>query len=332
MGANSSIEWCTHTFNPWWGCQRVSEGCTRCYAETLANRYGHAVWGPAKTTQRRAMSEQYWRQPLKWNRDAEQAGERARVFCASMADVFEEHPQLPPLRERLWTLIEQTPMLDWLLLTKRPEHIDQMLPSRWRRAEQGMPRNVWLGFSAEDQRRFDERWAIMEWLKRMWYPSIVFLSAEPLLGPLDISEALDEIDLGDEEHQRWSGTLDWVIVGGESGAQARPMHPDWVRSLRNQCQAAGIPFFFKQWGSARPYTHVDHLLNKSDPFAIGPDGQCITSRMFWRDPERYAGYAVMKRLGKKAAGRLLDGRAWNEFPNDERRMAEKAIEVSGEAS
>jgi len=321
MGATTEISWTDATFNPWWGCLKVSPGCTNCYALTLSKRFGHDIWGPSKTTSRRTFGPKHWAEPLKWNKEAEQAGQRKRVFCASMADVFEDHPQLPPERAKLWTLIEQTSWLDWLLLTKRPENIDQMLPDRWRRADKGFPHNVWLGFSAEDQQRFDERWQIMEWVKRMWYPRVVFCSAEPLLGPLDISDALTEIDLGDDEHQVWSATLDWVIAGGESGRGARPACPDWFRGLRDQCQAAGISYHFKQWGEYEPYEedaqppfwndqhgrmYDGHGLNIIDPES-GEMGRG------WHEESLCSPYAF-RRVGKHAAGRLLDGREWNEMP------------------
>ena len=121
MGANSKIEWTTHTFNPWWGCTKVSEACKHCYAEAWAKRVGQNVWGPKP--ERRLLSDNHWRQPLKWNRDAANAAERPRVFCASMADVFEDRDELIEHRDRLFDLIEATPKLDWLVLTKRPQNV-----------------------------------------------------------------------------------------------------------------------------------------------------------------------------------------------------------------
>ena len=247
-----------HTWNPWWGCQRVSPGCEHCYAETLAHRYNYRVWGPAKTTGRRMMSENYWRQPLRWDKAAAAAGERHRVFCASMADVFEDHPDLTDPRRRLWELISVTPALDWLLLTKRPENVNDMLPALWTQSAHGVPPNIWIGTSVEDQHRADER---IPHLLRV--PARVrFLSCEPLLGPVDLSgSTVDGVwidqeyaDLNNElgrvvEAEGWP--IHWVIVGGESGAGARPMHPEWARSLRDQCQAAGVAYFLKQMGGAR---------------------------------------------------------------------------------
>lgn len=276
---NSSIEWTDHTFNPWWGCIKVSPGCEHCYAETLSNRYGHKVWGPAKTTDRRMMSDNYWRQPIKWDRLAQVSGQRKRVFCASMADVFEHHPQVGEARNDLFSLIRMTPNLDWLLLTKRPENIEQMVPESWLDAP--VP-NVWYGTSCEDQQRADER--IPHLLN---VPARVrFLSCEPLLGPIKLDP--------------WNGGhtgIDWVIAGGESGPGARPMSITWARSLRDQCVAAGVAFHFKQWGQFTPYYEA------VDPAA----GKLIMSEY----PR-----GTMKRVGKHAAGRLLDGREWNQLPTE----------------
>src|SRR5918911_4563294 len=179
MGAKTEIEWTTHSFNPHWGCLEVSPGCDHCYARELARRFGRQVWGPPRLTQRMITSAANWRQPLAWNRIAAAEGRRHRVFCASMADVFEYHPQLDPVRTRLWELIAATPWLEWQLLTKRPMHIARMLPPSW--LEQPRP-NVWLGTSVEDQIRAELR---IPHLVRV--PARVrFLSCEPLLGPLNL--------------------------------------------------------------------------------------------------------------------------------------------------
>jgi protein gp37 len=306
---NSKIEWTTHTFNPWWGCQRVSPGCEHCYAEALAKRFGHQVWGPAKTTQRRAMSRNYWNQPRRWDEQARKAGRRARVFCASMADVFEDHPQLDDWRADLFDLIRLTPHLDWLLLTKRPENILTMIPTAWRH---GAPANVWYGTSCEDQRRADER--IPELLK---VPAVVrFLSCEPLLGPVTLRRWV-------RPSPGWAADpIHWVIAGGESGPGARPMHPSWVYALRDECQAAGdIAFFFKQWGEYEPYEE-----DAQPPFWNDQHGRTIDGHWLdvlnpltgdlnpgWHEDSLHSPYAF-RRVGKKAAGRLLDGRTWDEVP------------------
>jgi protein gp37 len=216
-----------YTFNTWWGCCKVSQECKHCYAEGIAARYGHRVWGPAATTGRRFFGEAHWREPLSWNAEAARDGHRRNVFCASMADVFEDHPDVGPARERLWPLIEHTPWLNWLLLTKRPDLIGRFAP--WT-AKGTWPDNVWLGTSIGLQQHAAPRLDAL-----LSHPAVVrFVSAEPLLGSLDLTP--------------WLSALQWVIVGGESGVGARPMWPAWARSLREQCSAAGVPFFFKQWG------------------------------------------------------------------------------------
>jgi protein gp37 len=221
MGFNSNIEWTTHTFNPWWGCTKVSDGCKHCYAETLSKRYGHDVWGPNNS--RRLMSDNHWQGPIKWNAEAEKQYTRYRVFCASMADVFEENAPEGQLK-RLWELIKKTPNLDWQLLTKRPHLVADNLPSDWGKGYA----NVWLGTSVEDEQVID-RIAHLTAI-----PAVVhFLSLEPLLGPLP------DLPLKN---------INWVIVGGESGPGARTMNEDWILDIRLQCRAADVAFFFKQWG------------------------------------------------------------------------------------
>ena len=192
MGANSKIEWTTHTFNPWRGCQKVSAGCANSYAEAFSRRNPAVLgqWGPDGV--RVIAKDSYWQQPLKWDRQAAAAGgPRPRVFCASLADVFERRPELVEPRGRLFRLIDATPHLDWLILTKRPENIVGMMPAYFPNylAEAGamnqeaVRENVWLGTSVEDQAAADER--IPELLKMP--ARVVFLSCEPLLGPVDSS-------------------------------------------------------------------------------------------------------------------------------------------------
>lgn len=273
MAENSAIEWTDHTFNPWLGCTKISPACDHCYAEGWAKRTGQAaLW----QGERRRTSEANWREPLKWNKKAREFATRYRVFCASLADVFDN--QVPQeWRRDLWALIAATPSLDWLLLTKRPQNIDRMLPHAW---NCGWP-NVWLGTTVESRD---------EMLKRAHHlaaiPAAVrFWSCEPLLG--DIGAIPAEI------------MPDWVITGGESGPGARPMHPDWVRSLRDKCAAASVPFFFKQWG--------DWVSENQSPHDIVLPS---TSTYFWgrQDPSVY-------RVGKSRAGRLLDGVTHDEYPS-----------------
>ncbi|MGH2731424.1 MAG: DUF5131 family protein [Actinomycetota bacterium] len=251
MSEGSKIQWCDHSFNPWWGCARVSPGCANCYAERLAARWGHDLW--AKRGPRRRFGEAHWGEPLRWNRRAEREGRRARVFCASMADVFEDHPALAPEREKLWRLIEQTPWLEWQLLTKRPENVGGMAPwgSSW-------PPNVWLGVSAENQ-EFAER----RIHRLLQIPAALrFVSAEPLVGPIDLrglrapnSAPIDcpggeVIDPRDGIDAACPDRIHWVIAGGESGPGARPMDLAWARRLVADCRSVGVPVFVKQLGSA----------------------------------------------------------------------------------
>ena len=222
MGFESKIEWTTHTFNPWWGCTKVSDGCKFCYAESIAKRYGQNVWGPKSP--RRTMSDAYWQQPIKWNREARKLGSRAQVFCASMADVFE--PEAPAdQRERLWKIIQETPFLDWQLLTKRPQHILEFLPANW---GDGWD-NVWLGTSIEDQRV-----AVRSQQLNAVPAQVRFLSVEPLIG------AVNDLPLDG---------INWVIIGGESGPGARPMRAEWAQNVIEQCLDANVACFFKQAGS-----------------------------------------------------------------------------------
>jgi protein gp37 len=249
VSARTGIQWTNHTFNPWWGCIKVSPGCENCYAETFARRVGQRVWGPAKTTPRRVFGEKHWAEPLKWNREAEAAGERRRVFCASMADVFEDHPTAHAERLRLWELIRATPHLDWQLLTKRPENIAAYLPEDWGKGY----RNVWLGTTAEDQARLEDR---IGYLCRV-LARVHFLSVEPMLGPLDCTKVggLGYLRAG------WSPAvagIDWVIIGGESGPKARPFNIQWARSLVAQCRASNVAPFVKQLGRRPVVANDDH--------------------------------------------------------------------------
>ena len=176
MAKNSPIEWTDHTFNPWWGCSKVSPGCTNCYAETWSKRTGRTLWGPV--AERRFFSEKHWQQPVKWNADAQAEGKPKRVFCASMADVFEARKDLEDWRRRLWALVRSTPWLDWLLLTKRPQNVEGMVP--WGR---NWPDNIWLGTTVEDQTRAVERLPVL-----LKHPAKCrFLSCEPLLAGVDLA-------------------------------------------------------------------------------------------------------------------------------------------------
>lgn len=238
MGEDTKIEWCTHTFNGWVGCQKVSPACDHCYAEGWAKRTGNAqLW----TGERRRTSDANWRKPLAWNKAAAGASERPRVFCASLADVFDNQAQ-SDWREALWRLIDQCRSMDWLLLTKRPQNISKMLPTGVDLPAWPWP-HVWLGTTVENQEEADRRIPHL-----LATPAAVrFLSCEPLLGTVDLTAIPRTQSDGfmrplDGRFNR----LDWIIAGGESGPKRRPMDLAWMRSLRDQCEAAGVPFFGKQ--------------------------------------------------------------------------------------
>lgn len=250
MGSDSAITWTDHTFNPWWGCERVSPGCQHCYAETFAKRTGHTVWG--KGARRRFTNSGHWQEPFKWRNRAAAGepgvlgpGQPHLVFCASMADLFEDRDDHVPDRNRVFTLIELTsPHLVWQLLTKRPENVLRLVDDRW---PDGWPDNVWIGTTVEDQRRAEERIPHL-----LDIPARVrFLSCEPLLEAVD----LDRPEWLELELQAFGAhgavafpRVDWIIAGGESGPRHRPLDLDHARSLRAVAEKYSVPFFFKQVG------------------------------------------------------------------------------------
>ena len=314
MAENTKIEWTDHTFNPWIGCTKVSPGCDHCYAENLMDtRMGVASWRPG--AERVRTKEANWKMPLRWNAQADafmdQHGRRQRVFCASLADVFDNAVD-PQWRADLFKLIAETPNLDWLLLTKRIGNVRGMLAELAHGSDPDltlldmMPLpNVWIGATIVNQAEADRDIPkLLDVTAR-----VRFLSMEPLLGPVDLTHI--EVFGGDAEIFPLKGTtdcvddegaptddvpaLDWVIVGGESGPGARPMSPDWARSLRDQCAAAGVPFLFKQWG---------------EWISMLGQAEGVPVREMTTTPDGW----VMGHAGKKAAGRLLDGRTWDGFP------------------
>lgn len=240
MSEQTGISWTDHTFNPWWGCTRVSPGCVNCYAEQFDKRvFPVELWGatedqPAKFaakhwgpgSQRRTFGEKHWNEPLKWNRKAKEAGVYRKVFCASMADIFDKEAPAGE-RERLWNLIRQTDCLIWQLLTKRVEGYED-LPG-----DLMCSRFVWKGFTAEDQDHYDERWHKM----KRW-PGVTFCSYEPALGPLTTFKV-------------WHKPS-WIICGGESGHNRRPMEEAWARNVLRECRERGVAFFMKQMSAQTP--------------------------------------------------------------------------------
>ncbi|MDP4076198.1 phage Gp37/Gp68 family protein [Acidovorax sp. A1169] len=360
MSENSKIEWTDHTFNPWEGCQKVGPGCDHCYAETRNARFagGTAInWGPGAP--RRRTSASNWELPKRWNAQADafmaQHGRRQRVFCASLADVFDNAVDLL-WREDLFALINATPNLDWLLLTKRIGNVPAMVSiiPGW------LPDNVWLGATIVNQEEADR-----DIPKLLRVPARVrFLSMEPLLGPVNLRRWLQphcerhpgqlaadgkcEVCEGRgiwdmpgaeqlQEHEKGAirPGLDWVIAGGESGPGARPTLPQWPCYLRNQCTDARVPFLFKQWGEwhtqayststgepvFRQFTNFQEWVNKAQTWVQG--GICLDvhgrelrnggDMARARDADGFP-VTIMHKVGKKAAGRLLDGRTWDGFP------------------
>ena len=283
--AETKIEWAHFTFNPWRGCVKVSPACTHCYAEGWAKRTGKDIWG--QDAAREFAAPAYWKQPLQWNKEAAKEERFRRVFCSSLADVFEDREALKPSRRRLFDIIEATPNLIWLLLSKRPENMNRLSPAHWERF--GWPKNAWAGTTAENQEWFDKRVAHLTNVPAR----IHFMSLEPLLGSIDISGHLLAPHL---EGVKACHGVNWVIVGGESGGGARPMHPVWARDLRDQCQKADVPFLFKQWG--------EYGVELDGKHAFTP----VHSGVAMDEP------SAMYRVGKKIAGRVLDGRTWDQVP------------------
>ncbi|WP_419687388.1 phage Gp37/Gp68 family protein [Burkholderia theae] len=308
MSENTKIEWCDHTFNPWEGCQKVGPGCDHCYAETRNARFGGGTavnWGPGAP--RRRTSPVNWRKPLQWNRNGTFYaihGRRQRVFCASLADVFDNAVD-PAWHADLFDLIERTPNLDWLLLTKRIGNVMSMVSEAAQyqfdleRVEKpSLHENVWIGATIANRAEM-----LRDAEKLLAVPARVrFWSVEPMLG--DLGEIPIEL------------MPDWIICGGESGADARPMHPDWARDLRDQCADAGVPFLFKQWGEWAPGENCGGPPSRTERVADWFAGEWSFSTL---TPGAHDGLTcddepTVYRIGKKTAGRHLDGRTHDEFP------------------
>lgn len=308
MAENSSIEWCHHTQNFWIGCAKVSPGCDHCYAEvSTPARAMKVIWGA--NADRHMTGESNWSNPLRWNRNHDkfyaEHGTRQRVFCQSLSDVFDNHLGVVEARARMWKVIKATPNLDWLLLTKRIGNAKNMLPADW---GDGYP-NVWLGASIVNQEEADR-----DIPKLLEVPAKVrFLSMEPLLGPVRLDWSGHRVS---SPGSHIAGVIDWVIVGGESGHQARPMSIQWARALRDQCAGAGVPFLFKQWGEWAPA----RVRRAGEPgrFAFGdyehdPAAFHQTDE-FPRQFSMFGARCVLERVGKKTSGRLLDGVQHDGYP------------------
>lgn len=318
MSENTKIEWTDHTFNPWWGCTKVSPGCDHCYAETLDHRTGGAHWGAG--AERRRTGVKNWNDPVRWNAKADaflaEHGRRQRVFCASMADVFDN--QVPDQwREDLFELILATPNLDWLLLTKRIGNVGNMLPVPFD-FDKHYP-NVWLGATIVDQEEANRD------IPKLLAVSAAkcFLSMEPLLGPVNLTRlpvggGWYDVLGGWRDVKHWfpgfENQIDWVIVGGESGPGARPMHPDWARSLRDQCASAGVPFLFKQWGEWTPGENVKSSNGAVKTAKLFSGGWSFSKEELSDSGGHVDDEPDLYRIGKKEAGRFLDGRNWDGVP------------------
>jgi protein gp37 len=283
----TTIEWADEVWNPVTGCTKVSTGCQNCYAERVAGRF----WGERKFTDVRVHKERL-DDPLRWKKPR-------RVFVNSMSDLF--HKDVPfDFILRCWMAMAAADQHTFMILTKRPDRmhlfLNEWLPGAWGLAtmslqllDQPLP-NIWLGVSVENQKAADERIPLL-----LDTPAAVrFVSCEPLLGPVRLGKWLPYYDPTQHyalDMPSMKGKIDWVIAGGESGPGARPMHPDWARGLRDAAQLAQVPFFFKQWGEWREAGQ-----------SVEVEGNWVTQG------------TVMQRVGKKAAGRELDGRTWEEFP------------------
>ncbi|MDX3929188.1 MAG: phage Gp37/Gp68 family protein [Shinella sp.] len=286
MAENSAISWTTHTWNPWMGCTKVSPACDGCYAEALMDkRYGKVKWG---NHPRHRTGAHTWNDPFRWQKQAEKDGDRPFVFCASLADIFDNQVD-PQWRADAFDVMRQTPRLVYLLLTKRPQNIVKLSE-----AAGGLPQNAAIGATCEDQKRANINVPALLDAKGIVDPAFTFLSCEPLLSHIQIAEYLPN-KLWNDIPSWKQPELDWVITGGETdqgGHKARPTKPDWIRSLRDQCAAAGVPFHHKQNGE---WVSVSEVAGPGEHFKF-EDG------------------ATVRRIGKRLSGRTIDGVEHNAFP------------------
>jgi protein gp37 len=363
MAERTAIQWCDSTFNPWIGCTKVGPGCDHCYAEiSTPSRTRRIAWGPG--AQRQRTGDDYWKHPEKWNaerfykcacgwRGPDSAllnrnvaahspgcpscgntqrleGARRRVFCASLADVFDN--EVPAeWRTDLFRLIRRTPNLDWLLLTKRIGNVVPMINRALNDGHLLTSReplwpwsNVWLGITVVNQAEVDRD------VPKLLQTNVAvrFLSIEPMLGAIEFSNVTKRDDAVQQLGKKALDGIHWIIAGGESGPKARPVHPDWIRSLRDQCAGAGVPFLFKQWGEFREFDDGDGELKTVDADELSDYAKaCIAAaqnphyilrdgRVF-RDVDEIPyelAARMVERVGKKIAGNTLDGRQHLEWP------------------
>ena len=281
----TKIEWADAVWNPVTGCTKVSEGCRNCYAEGIANRF----WGERKFTDVRCL-------PYRLKQPAKLKGHQ-RVFVNSMSDIFHNRVEYEFIKD-IWSVMLANPQHTFMILTKRADRMAETVDLLLRDGFGVLP-NIWMGVSVEDQKTADERIPLL-----LNTPAAVrFVSCEPLLENVNLRGWIYKNGMWVDGDRR----VDWVIVGGESGTRARPMHPNWVRSIRDQCQEASVSFFFKQWGewqltSEREYMELEgneKLISMDIPGAIGYQK------------------AWFRRVGKNRAGRELDGRTWDEYPKED---------------
>lgn len=315
----TKIEWVKNrdgsqglTWNPVTGCTKISPGCQNCYAERMAKRLRGRCGYPADDPFRVTLHPERLEEPLRWRKPS-------KIFVCSMGDLF--HEAVPDdFIHRVFATIGQCPQHTFIILTKRPKRMKAFIEDYYACEspsgnEQGLhiQPNVWLGVTTENQEMADRRIPIL-----LQIPAAVrFISVEPMLGDINIAGYLGWNGLrrmGDGLLYRWvAPKIDWIICGGETGPDARPMHPDWVRSLRDQCQSAGVPFYFKSWGEwvCRPWSSDN---GRKRELCLGMDGTSVYAQVGHMMGFRKPGEALMVRVGKKAAGRLLDGRTWEEMP------------------
>ena len=349
MAENSGISWTTHTWNPWMGCTKVSPACDGCYAEALMDkRYNKVQWGNAPRVR---TGKHTWNDPFRWQRQAEKDGTRPFVFCASLADIFDNQVD-PQWRADAVDVMRKTPNLVYLLLTKRPQNIIKLAE-----AAGGLPSNAAIGTTIEDQKRADINVPALLKAKHATHPLFAFVSCEPLLGPINLHEWLLGFGAGNPAHcaacdkghgfdrcpnygkvskqrteydsgkitcesfvhdPRTAAGIDWVIAGGETDQgehKARPSHPDWFRDLRDDCDRAGVPFHMKQWGEWTPGENVPHTVRGRKPSAHYFADEWDIGSTNMRDPEDgWMDEPDVYRIGKKLTGRLIDGVLHAEFP------------------
>ena len=309
----TKIQWATDSWNPITGCSKISDGCKNCYAERmakrLAGRYGYPKDNPFKPGTIHADKIQH---PPKWG------GGGKKIFVCSMGDLF--HDDVPTYKT-FGTIFDAAYMSGYgkfmvprkpdyyLFLTKRPENMLKIVNYYLQRYGGSMPENCWFGVTAENQEQADKRIPTL-----LQIPAAVrFVSVEPMLGSISILKWAERNRESDDTSDIMIPGLHWVICGGETGPGARPMHPDWVRSLRDQCQAAGVPFFFKQWGewitASFSNGHYDQDMGRNNAFWVDYQGV-----MHKPSSNGLKNPIAMFKVGKKSAGRLLDGREWSEYP------------------